>query len=222
MRENASSRIVSSRSDRFRWEATVKSHAEYVELMYDMMLLAFQTGQTRVASLRMIKEASMRTFPTVNVDEAFHPLSHHGEDPRALVAATLVVCDKARRVAGSSAFLLSVAALIVTLHAPVPVQSPAQPPKVESADAVAVSATVLPVEKLAPHVAPQSIPAGRLVIVPLPVVVTRNIRGAKMLRTLSSAACAFSSRQGPCAGCGGAVMPAAVTCSGAYSTRARQ
>jgi hypothetical protein len=23
----------------------------------------------------------MRTFPNVNVDEAFHPLSHHGDDP---------------------------------------------------------------------------------------------------------------------------------------------
>ncbi len=23
----------------------------------------------------------MRTYPVVNVDEAFHPLSHHGEDP---------------------------------------------------------------------------------------------------------------------------------------------
>jgi hypothetical protein len=29
----------------------------------------------------MVKEASMRTYPSVNVDEAFHPLSHHGEDP---------------------------------------------------------------------------------------------------------------------------------------------
>jgi hypothetical protein len=28
----------------------------------------------------MIKEASMRTFPSINVDEAYHPLSHHGED----------------------------------------------------------------------------------------------------------------------------------------------
>ncbi len=46
-----------------------------------MVALAFQTGQTRVASLRMIKEASMRTFPSINVDEAYHPLSHHGEDP---------------------------------------------------------------------------------------------------------------------------------------------
>jgi hypothetical protein len=31
--------------------------------------------------MRMVKEASMRTYPVVNVDEAFHPLSHHGEDP---------------------------------------------------------------------------------------------------------------------------------------------
>jgi hypothetical protein len=46
-----------------------------------MIALAFQTGQTRVASMRMIKEASMRTFPSMQVDEAFHPLSHHGEDP---------------------------------------------------------------------------------------------------------------------------------------------
>ena len=44
-------------------------------------LIGYHYAQTRIASLRMIKEASMRTFPTVNVDEAFHPLSHHGEDP---------------------------------------------------------------------------------------------------------------------------------------------
>jgi hypothetical protein len=54
---------------------------ELLDIQFDMIALAFQTGQTRIASMRMIKEASMRTFPTVQVDEAFHPLSHHGEDP---------------------------------------------------------------------------------------------------------------------------------------------
>ncbi|MEO6185984.1 MAG: DUF1552 domain-containing protein [Steroidobacteraceae bacterium] len=54
---------------------------ELVDIQYEMMVLAFQTGQTRIASMRLIKEASMRTFLSVNVDEAFHPLSHHGEDP---------------------------------------------------------------------------------------------------------------------------------------------
>jgi hypothetical protein len=55
--------------------------SELLDIQFEMIALAFQTGQTRVASMRMIKEASMRTFPSVGVDEAFHPLSHHGEDP---------------------------------------------------------------------------------------------------------------------------------------------
>jgi hypothetical protein len=54
---------------------------DLVDIQFEMMALAFQTNQTRVATMRMIKEASMRTFPNVNVDEAFHPLSHHAEDP---------------------------------------------------------------------------------------------------------------------------------------------
>jgi hypothetical protein len=54
---------------------------ELLDVQFAMMALAFQTNQTRIATMRMIKEASMRTFPNVNVDEAFHPLSHHAEDP---------------------------------------------------------------------------------------------------------------------------------------------
>jgi hypothetical protein len=54
---------------------------ELLDVQFEMIALAFQTNQTRIATMRMIKEASMRTFPNVNVDEAFHPLSHHGEDP---------------------------------------------------------------------------------------------------------------------------------------------
>jgi Protein of unknown function (DUF1552) len=60
---------------------TPDDFAELVDVQFEMVALAFQTGQTRVASLRMIKEASMRTFPSINVDEAYHPLSHHGENP---------------------------------------------------------------------------------------------------------------------------------------------
>jgi hypothetical protein len=54
---------------------------ELLDVQFEMIVLAFQTNQTRIATMRMIKEASMRTFPNVNVDEAFHPLSHHAEDP---------------------------------------------------------------------------------------------------------------------------------------------
>lgn len=54
---------------------------ELLDVQFEMIALAFQTHQTRIATMRMIKEASMRTFPNVGVDEAFHPLSHHAEDP---------------------------------------------------------------------------------------------------------------------------------------------
>ncbi|MEY4761537.1 MAG: hypothetical protein RLZZ200_1393, partial [Pseudomonadota bacterium] len=60
---------------------TPDDFTELVDVQFEMVALAYQTGQTRVASMRMIKEASMRTFPSINVDEAYHPLSHHGEDP---------------------------------------------------------------------------------------------------------------------------------------------
>jgi hypothetical protein len=53
---------------------------ELLDIQFEMIALAFQTNQTRIATMRMIKEASMRTFPQLNVDEAFHPLSHHAED----------------------------------------------------------------------------------------------------------------------------------------------
>ena len=50
---------------------------ELLDIQFEMIALAFQTDQTRIASMRMIKEASMRVFSNVDVQEAFHPLSHH-------------------------------------------------------------------------------------------------------------------------------------------------
>jgi hypothetical protein len=59
--------------------------------------------------------------------------------------------------------------LNVTLHVPVPVQAPDQPANVEPAFAAAVRVTMVPLLKLALHVAPQLIPPGLLVIIPPPV-----------------------------------------------------
>ena len=60
------------------------------------------------------------------------------------------------------------AALIVTVQVPVPVQPPLQPVKVEPAAGAAVRVTTVPVVKEVEHVAPQEMPAGALVTVPLP------------------------------------------------------
>jgi hypothetical protein len=65
--------------------------------------------------------------------------------------------------------LTDLAALIVTVQAPVPEQLPLQPVKVAVADGVAVSVTTLPLVNEAEHVEPHEIPAGLLVTVPVPV-----------------------------------------------------
>jgi uncharacterized protein DUF1552 len=51
--------------------------AEHVGLMFDMMLLAFQTDSTRVATLLLAGEGSERTFPQLGISEGHHNLSHH-------------------------------------------------------------------------------------------------------------------------------------------------
>src|SRR5712664_3307027 len=62
-----------------------------------------------------------------------------------------------------------VAALIVTVQVPVPVQlPPLQPLKVEPAAGAAVRVTAVPLANEAAQVAPQETPAGALVTMPLP------------------------------------------------------
>src|SRR3989442_4881316 len=57
----------------------------------------------------------------------------------------------------------------VTAHAPVPVQAPLHPPNVEPAAGAAVSVTVVPGAYDSLQSLPQTMPAGLLVTVPLPM-----------------------------------------------------
>ena len=54
---------------------------EHFKLMFDLMALAFQADITRVITFSMDREASMRTYTNLGIAEAFHPLSHHGNNP---------------------------------------------------------------------------------------------------------------------------------------------
>jgi Protein of unknown function (DUF1552) len=54
---------------------------EYFKLMFDLMALAFQADITRVMTMSMDHEASMRTYTNLGIAEGFHPLSHHGNNP---------------------------------------------------------------------------------------------------------------------------------------------
>ncbi len=54
---------------------------QHLDLLFDMIALSWQANMTRVSSLMMAKEVSMRTYPNLSITEAFHPLSHHQNDP---------------------------------------------------------------------------------------------------------------------------------------------
>src|SRR5215470_149741 len=70
-----------------------------------------------------------------------------------------------------------VAAFTVTVQVPVPVQPPPlQPPKVEPVAAAAVRVTIVPFAYDAEHVAPQLMPAGELVTVPLPAPALETVK----------------------------------------------
>lgn len=56
-------------------------HRDHVRLMADMMVLAFQTDSTRIATLVLSSDGSNRTFPEIEVSDGHHALSHHQDDP---------------------------------------------------------------------------------------------------------------------------------------------
>ena len=54
-----------------------KSYAEYIQVMFDMMLLSFQTDSTRVATFLLANEGSNKSFEEIGIAEGHHNLTHH-------------------------------------------------------------------------------------------------------------------------------------------------
>jgi hypothetical protein len=57
---------------------------EHARLMFDLLLLAFQTDMTRVSTFMLGREVSGRSYPEVGVPDSHHPTSHHQNDPEKL------------------------------------------------------------------------------------------------------------------------------------------
>jgi len=53
------------------------SFDEYIQIMFDMMVLAFQTDSTRIATFLLANEGSNRAFPEIGIAEGHHFLTHH-------------------------------------------------------------------------------------------------------------------------------------------------
>jgi Protein of unknown function (DUF1552) len=52
-------------------------YAEYIQLMFDLVVLAFETDSTRVATLMLAHDGSNRSFDQIGIFEGHHDLSHH-------------------------------------------------------------------------------------------------------------------------------------------------
>jgi len=52
-------------------------YTEYIQLMFDMLVLAFQTDSTRVATLLLAHDGSNRSFDHIGISEGHHDLTHH-------------------------------------------------------------------------------------------------------------------------------------------------
>lgn len=60
------------------------SYQEHIRLMFDMLLLAFQTDSTRVATFLLAHDGSNRSFKDIGVSDGHHYLSHHQNDQEKL------------------------------------------------------------------------------------------------------------------------------------------
>lgn len=50
---------------------------DHIRLMFDLLVLAFQTDTTRVATFMLANEGSNRSYSIIDVQEGHHELSHH-------------------------------------------------------------------------------------------------------------------------------------------------
>ncbi len=65
-------------------EGIPESQAEYLRLMCDLLVLAFQADVTRVCTFAFANEGSNKSYPEIGVNEGHHELSHHGHDPEKI------------------------------------------------------------------------------------------------------------------------------------------
>ncbi len=54
---------------------------QHINLLFDLVALAYQANMTRVFSFMMAAEVSGQTYNHIGVPDAFHPLSHHNNEP---------------------------------------------------------------------------------------------------------------------------------------------
>ncbi|MBC8001561.1 MAG: DUF1552 domain-containing protein [Opitutaceae bacterium] len=57
-----------------------ENYANHIRMMYDLMVLAFQTDTTRISTFMVAHDGSNRSYPFIGVSDGHHDLSHHGQN----------------------------------------------------------------------------------------------------------------------------------------------
>lgn len=60
------------------------TYEAHIRAMFDILVLAFQTDSTRIASFMLAHDGSNRSFPEIGVPDSHHSISHHQRDPQKL------------------------------------------------------------------------------------------------------------------------------------------
>ena len=66
------------------------SFADYVKLMFDLQVVAFQADLTRVATMMIGREGSLQAYPEIGVPDSHHPLTHHRGNPELIEKVTRI------------------------------------------------------------------------------------------------------------------------------------
>ena len=61
-----------------------QDYAEHIRLLNELMVLAFRTDTTRIATFLVANEGSNRSYPEVGVSDGHHYSSHHGKEAKKL------------------------------------------------------------------------------------------------------------------------------------------
>ena len=67
-------------------------YSEYVKLMFDLQAIAFQSDISRVSTMMLGREGSVRVYPEIQVPDPHHPLTHHRGHPDFIEKVTKINC----------------------------------------------------------------------------------------------------------------------------------
>jgi hypothetical protein len=62
-------------------EGVPQEYADHIRLMLDLMVIAFQTDSTRIATMMFANAGSNRNYREIGIPDGHHDLSHHAGDP---------------------------------------------------------------------------------------------------------------------------------------------